>query len=206
MHLLLTDRMSCPRCGPAFGLILRADRLEERRVLDGGLGCPNCREVYPVSGGAGDLRPPPRGETGQPDPLPEPDPERVEVAHALLGITEGPGETALVGEAARFAPALAARIPELELIALHPAALAWEETPGVSRVLPGSRLPFVDRTLRGVLMEGEGAAPFLREAARVLAPGHRVVILDAPEGAPGMLMASGLTLKLDQDGVVVAGR
>ena len=30
MQLLLTDRLSCPRCGPGFGLILLADRLADR--------------------------------------------------------------------------------------------------------------------------------------------------------------------------------
>ena len=60
MHLLLTDRLTCPRCGPEFGLVLLADRLEDRRVLEGALGCPNCRDRYPVRDGFGDLRPPPR--------------------------------------------------------------------------------------------------------------------------------------------------
>ena len=38
MHILLTDLLFCPRCGPQHGLILLANRLEERRVLDGWLG------------------------------------------------------------------------------------------------------------------------------------------------------------------------
>jgi len=201
----MTDRLTCPRCGPAFGLILRADRLEDRRALEGGLGCPNCREVYPISGGAGDLRPPPRQDTA-PAPLPEPEPGRVEVAHALLGVAEGPGEMAFLGRAARFAPLLSSRIPDVEVAAVDAAVLSWEEAPGVSRLLAGARLPFADRKLRGVLLEGEGAADLLREAARIVAPGHRVVVLDAPQGTAGTLMAAGLTVKLDQEGVVVAGR
>src|SRR3954447_12829389 len=56
MHILLTDVLSCPRCGPAFGLVLLADRVEDRRVLEGRLGCPNCREQYPVVAGALDAR------------------------------------------------------------------------------------------------------------------------------------------------------
>lgn len=205
MHLLLTDRLTCPRCGPAFGLILRADRLEDRRALDGGLGCPNCREVYPIAAGAGDLRPPPRTAL-TPEALEAPAPARVDVAHALLGVAEGPGEIALLGEAARFAPLLAHRVPNLEFAAVHQAVLGWDEAPGVSRVVAGSRLPFADRKFRGVLLEGAASAGLLREAARILAPGHRVVVLDAPEGAAGSLMAAGLTVRLDQDGVVVAGR
>ena len=56
MHLLLTDRLTCPRCGPSFGLILLADRMNDRRVVDGVLGCPNCRDGFPVRDGFGDLR------------------------------------------------------------------------------------------------------------------------------------------------------
>lgn len=51
MHLLLTDILSCPRCGPEFGLILLADRIEARRVLAGILGCANCRSKYPIREG-----------------------------------------------------------------------------------------------------------------------------------------------------------
>ncbi|HSG46852.1 MAG TPA: hypothetical protein VLA43_03440, partial [Longimicrobiales bacterium] len=149
MHILMTDRLTCPRCGPAFGLILRSDRLVDRRTLDGGLGCPNCREVYPITAGAGDLRPPPRGPV-PPATLEEPVFRDVEVAHALLGVVEGPGELALLGEAARFAPALAERIPDLELAAVHPATFLWEEAPGISRMVAGPRLPFADRKFRGV--------------------------------------------------------
>ncbi len=60
MHILLTDTLCCPRCGPEFGLILLAHRVEERRILEGELGCPNCRASYPVRRGFGDLRAPPR--------------------------------------------------------------------------------------------------------------------------------------------------
>lgn len=201
----MTDRLTCPRCGPAFGLILRSDRLVDRRALEGGLGCPNCREVYPITQGACDLRPPPRGPL-EPSALDEPDAGEVEVAHALLGVMEGPGELALVGDAARFAPALAERIRDVEFAAIHEATFGWEEAPGISRMTAGSRLPFSDRKLRGVLLQGAGAAHHLREAARILAPQHRVVVLDAPDGTAATLMAAGLTVRLDEEGVVVAGR
>lgn len=205
MHLLLTDRLTCPRCGPAFGLVLRADRLVERRALEGGLGCPNCRDVYPVAAGAGDLRPPPRGEL-DPVTLPEPDDEELLKAQALLGITEGPGEVVLAGSAARFAPGLARRVTGMEMVALHTAVLGWEEEEGVSRLVAGGVLPFFDRGLRGVLMEGEGDRKALREGARVLGAGHRMVVLDAPPGVAETLMGAGLTVQLDTDGVVVARR
>ena len=60
MNVLLVDYLACPRCGPAFGLVLVAREVEERRVRTGLLGCPNCRDEFPVEDGFGDLRPPPR--------------------------------------------------------------------------------------------------------------------------------------------------
>ncbi len=205
MHLLLTDRLTCPRCGPAFGLILRTDAMEERRVRTGGLGCANCRELYPIEEGVGDLRPQPRPELPQAT-LSEPSEGEATMAHALLGVAEGPGELAVVGEAVRFAPVLAQRIPEIEIVAASVEARGGAPLPGVSRVVVEDRLPFFDRVLRGVLLEGPGAKPLLREAARVLAPRHRVVVLQAPTGSVELLQGAGLTVNLQQDGVVVAGR
>lgn len=57
MHILLTDVLTCPSCGPEFGLILLAERVENRRVLEGTLGCANCRERYGIVEGFADLRP-----------------------------------------------------------------------------------------------------------------------------------------------------
>lgn len=53
MHILLTDILTCPRCGPEFGLILLADELRDRRVHEGTLGCANCRGRWPVRRGFG---------------------------------------------------------------------------------------------------------------------------------------------------------
>ncbi|UCC26905.1 MAG: hypothetical protein JSU98_07315 [Gemmatimonadales bacterium] len=135
-----------------------------------------------------------------------PEEDRVSLVHALLGVTEGPGEVALVGRAARYAPGLASRIPGLELVAIHPATLDWTESPGVSRLVCGTRLPFMDRVFRGVVLEGPVTREGLREAARVLGRGHRTVVLDAPAEAAPTLMAAGLMVGVDQDGVVVAHR
>ena len=61
MNTVLVDHLVCPRCGPPYGLILLAHDVRDRRVHEGEFGCPNCRDRFPVEGGFGDLRPPPRG-------------------------------------------------------------------------------------------------------------------------------------------------
>jgi uncharacterized protein YbaR (Trm112 family) len=215
VHLLLTDRLSCPRCGPTFGLILRADRLEGRLVLDGILGCPNCRDAYPVSDGFADLRAPPRSEMepglAGPPPAERGGAEagsgaRAERLVALLGISGGPGTVALVGEPARLAPDVAAALPDLLIVAVDPDLRLWSETPVVSRLACGPGLPFFGSTLRGVVVDGRLGPAWLTEAARVVHAKARVVVLHAPEDGSDVLGACGLTVLARDAGTVVAAR
>lgn len=205
MHLLLTDGLTCPRCGPEFGLILLASRMEERRVLDGSLGCSNCRDRYPVVDGFGDLRAEPRGPIAALE-LAEPSNEEVLRAGALLGVSGGAGRVALIGGAARFAPALSARVTDMDWVAVSAAGAGWKETDGVDRIVAEGSLPFRDRTLRGVLMEGAATDIDLPEAIRVLASGHRLVLLEPGDGARDLLLSRGLKVHQPADGVLVAGR
>lgn len=208
MHLLVTDRLACPRCGPEFGLILMARRIADRRVQDGTLGCSNCREQYPVEDGVADLRPPPRSPAPAPPPLPEgvPEDEVVKVA-ALLGLSEGPAQVLLAGRALPVAPALVALVPECEVVTVEGAALGWPAIPGVSRLraAPG-RLPFQSRSLRWIALGGADGETLLDEAVRVLAHGGRLAFLDGGPEVSRRLMGAGLGLLLDHPGAVVATR
>lgn len=245
MHLLVTDRLSCPRCGPTFGLILLADDLRDRRVLEGALGCANCRERYPVRGGFGDLRPPPRvaleeaaesrearsphaaeaaSEPGTQGihPGPPADDPGSKGAHpeasaddpaeaalrlaALIGVQEGPGLILLAGGWARLAGRLAARIDEIEVVALDSSLHAEPEEAGVSRLTAGDHLPFFSNALRGVALEGEQLERWGGEAVRVLAPGARLVVRDPPAGLTARLEAKGLHPLLETRRYVVAQR
>lgn len=208
MHLLLTDRLSCPRCGPEFGLILLSDRMDDRRVVDGTLGCPNCRDGFPVRDGFGDLRAPPRGplppgRAGEPR---EPDAEAALRMAALLGVAEGPGTLLLVGGVARFAGALAGRVPGVEVVALDGDMARWPEAPRVSRMAARPGIPFFSRTLRGVGVDGGLGSTWVAEAARAAARLARVVVVDAPEGVEALLEEGGLTVLAAEAGTVVAAR
>jgi uncharacterized protein YbaR (Trm112 family) len=206
MHLLVTDRLACPRCGPGFGLILLARRMSDRRVQEGTLGCSNCREQYPVEDGVADLRPPPRPV---PRPLPPPaasapEEEVVKVA-ALLGLHEGPAQVLLAGEALAVARGLPGLVSGVEVVTVEEEALAWPETPGVSRLraLPG-RLPLQSRSLRGIALGGAAGEALLDEAVRVLASGGRLAVLGGGREVGRRLMEGGLGLLLDHPGAVVA--
>lgn len=209
MHLLLTDRLTCPRCGPTFGLILLADRMVDRRVREGTLGCANCRDAFPVHEGFADLRAPPRGElpTGKAGPADAGvDDEEADRLVALLGIHRGPGTIALVGEPARHAGRVADSVEEVQVVALDPDTRGWPDRESVSRMASAPGLPFFSRVLRGVVVDGRLGRAILFEAARVTAPMSRVVVIDAPDDAPRVLEEAGLSTLASESGTVVATR
>jgi hypothetical protein len=204
MHLLLTDRLICPRCGPGFGLILLADRLEDRRLIEGSLGCSNCRDRFPVAGGFGDLRPPPRKiEKDVPGLEPPASPPVAEVA-ALLGLAEGAGSVALIGHLAGHATVLAELVPGVEVVGVAAGLRAWEEGDGVSRLVAGSTLPFGDSSLRGIGLFAECDPSLAIELARVVAPTGRVAVWGPVQEWEKRLIAAGLDVLASQETAVVA--
>lgn len=209
MHLLLTDRLTCPRCGPDFGLILLADRMNDRRVEVGRLGCPNCRDAFPVLGGFGDLRTPPRGELpeGRAGRFGAPEDEaEAERLMALLGVAEGPGTLVLVGSVARHAAPLARVIGGVEVVAVDADLALWPDVPGVSRMVARPGLPFFGRSLRGAVVDGALGRGWIGEAARVVAPLSRVVVVSAPDHTGRLLSEAGLRVLAAEAGTVVAAR
>lgn len=207
MHILLTDVLACPRCGPAFGLILLADRVEERRVLEGFLGCANCREEYPVRRGEIDLRFPARVGSGfGQDSAASADERALRVA-ALLGARTSGEWVLLVGFGADFAKKVSVLLPEIEVIALaaEPSD-SGKEVPGVSRVAAGPDLPFQPGKLHGVaLASGTGAAG-IAHLAGVLAPAGRLLIEEPAPGAIEQLRDAGLQILLEDPGALLAAR
>ena len=202
MHLLLTDRLQCPRCGPGFGLILLADRLEERRVLAGGLGCPNCRDRFPVQDGFADLRPPPRRALPAVEPPAAPSPADTDRLAALLGVAEGAGHVALVGPLAAHADALADRVPEIEVVAVAAEARGLAERAGVSRVWAAGELPFTPWTFRALALAGAVERP--ADLVRLVGRGGRIVVERPDPAAAAGLEAARARLLVNQPDWVVA--
>lgn len=205
MHLLLTDLLICPRCATEHGLVLLAERLSERRVLEGWLGCPVCRERYPVRRGFADLRVEAHGLPEKPAPAPGTPDEAFRLA-ALLGIHAGPAFALMAGRAAFLAPRIAALVEQLEVVAAAAELAGWDEQPGVSRIAAGDRLPFFSRRLHAVALADAAATSLLEEGARVLAPPGRLVLDGAPADAELRLARAGLRPILRQDELVVAER
>jgi uncharacterized protein YbaR (Trm112 family) len=205
MYILLTDILACPRCGPEHGLVLLADRIDERRVIEGRLGCPNCREQYPIHQGVLDVR-----TAGDPSPSPSPekavegDAEAAVRLAALMGLADARGTVLVAGPGAALANAIADLVPEVEVVAFTASAAEGEERAGVSRMVGGGRFPFRDATLRGVALTGGGDDGALMEGLRVLQPGARLVVENAAPGTAERIAALGAQVMLDQEGTIVA--
>jgi uncharacterized protein YbaR (Trm112 family) len=204
MYILLTDALTCPRCGPEFGLLVLADRMEDRRVIEGRLGCANCRSAFPIHNAAADLRVA-SGESAASGPSVEDDAEASVRLAALMGLAGASGLAMVHGPGARHAAAVSALVPELEVVAVTDAPDGAPRAPGVSRVAAGeAALPFRSGVLRAAALTGGAGDALLREALRALAPGARLVVDPAPPGTGGRVRALGVEVLLEQEGVVVA--
>jgi uncharacterized protein YbaR (Trm112 family) len=201
MHILLTDVLTCPRCGPAFGLILLADSAEDRRIIAGFLGCSNCREKYEIRGGAV------RFNAGEPPDVAHGDADEAMRLGALLGVTGGPGYLLLCGPAARHAGALAELLEDVEVIAVGTEEAAVAEVPTrVNLLSAGPRLPLATARMAGVVLSGPASAGLLVEGVRVLSPLGRLVLLDAPADAAERVTAMGLRVIAGDERTLVAAR
>lgn len=226
MHILLTDILTCPRCGPEFGLILRADRMIERRVIEGAVGCPNCRETYPIrdatvhfaplaadkAESAGTAGADDAGESSPPDPD---DAEAALRLAALMGVTQGPAYVLLAGSSMATAARIAAIIERVEVITVAPPDSVAGYTQGsadatpaaVSRLVVASKLPLATARLSAVVLSGPPADLLLEEAARTMSPLGRLVLEAAPPDSTERLAAAGLrVLAQDADTIVAVDR
>jgi uncharacterized protein YbaR (Trm112 family) len=207
MFVPLTDIVTCPRCGPEWGLVLLAERVAERRVLEGRFGCPNCRETFAVASGFADLRPAGTESEAAGEPLTPTDGRDAAIRlAALMGLGGGPPRALLSGPVAAHARALAALMEGFEVVVVGMATADWDEEAGVSRFAAAGRLPFRDRCMGGVTLSGPAADAFLEEGARVLSGAGRMVLEGAPAGCEARLADAGLEIVAREGGTVVARR
>jgi uncharacterized protein YbaR (Trm112 family) len=204
MYLLLTDILTCPRCGPELGVVLLADRIDERRVIEGRLGCANCREQYPIHGGVLDVRLPGAAATGDAPAAADASETAVRLA-ALLGLAGAQGTVLVAGAGTAVAARIRALVPEVEVVALSAHVVEEDEQAGVSRIAgPSAPLPFRAGTLRGVALTAGADRAALEEAVRVVHPNGRVVVENAGDDAAEVLAGLGAEVMLQQEGTVVA--
>ncbi len=202
MHLLLTDVLICPRCGPNTGLILRADTMADRRVRSGALGCPGCRTDYPIRDAVAWFTPP--------APVAA-DPAAFDVDGATRNAAHNRAAAAsgfvlIVGPAARAAATIAGLGVESEIVAASAEAADLAPGDGVSAVAIAATLPFTASRMRGVWLSGTAADRLLEEGARVLHPLGRLILDPAPADAVERLAAAGLRIAAREGSTFLAVR
>lgn len=224
MDLELSEVFVCPDCRPARGLVVLVEEMDERRVLAGSLGCPECDLRVPVRDGA--VRFDVRSGSGAVDGthatetsaggavaadvslgdrLGE-DPGTV--AAALLGVENLEGPCLLGPGLGGLASGLAEMAGESEVVVLEATAGKGETGDAgvtvVRGVDPGD-LPLLSRKFGGVVLLAPDAAA-VEEGARMLRPGGRLVVL-VPRDEPALHLPDGELEVLASDARAwVAGR
>lgn len=205
MHIELIDALRCRVPHEDSWLVGRFDRVEERDIIEGVLGCPVCRAEYPIRMGAvyydapGE-RPGDSIHAPAPDPAPA-TPEAVMRLAAMLGLI-GPGGLALLaGSWAAVAPVLE-ELVDVRLLLLNP-VLGGDASRG-SAIVCRDRIPVAPGALRAVALDAAAATqPLFASAEIVLRPGGRLVI---PAASSATLPAGLVEVARDADHIVAERR
>jgi hypothetical protein len=174
----LVDSLRCLEPHDESWLVATIDRLDGRHIVEGSLGCPICRTVYPIRGGVLEMT---VGRVVPHEPhddvygrMTTPSDDDVARCAALLGMEEPGGLYALGGAAGKVATALE-QVAQGNLLLVSPTddvVLAA----GMSVVRAGGALPLAPGSLRGALLDASTATPaMLGQAQRALAAGGRLV-------------------------------
>jgi uncharacterized protein YbaR (Trm112 family) len=184
MFIELTDHLRCPADHEESYLVLLPDRMVDRSVREGRLGCPVCGRTYSLVEGildlGGEVPPTPASTLLEPEPL-----------TALVGLSGPGGYLVLVGRPAGRWREVAELNPGVGLVAVNPGPEVVD-APGISLLRSGS-LPLKSRSMRGVVLGSPyGSDPrWVTDGARVVLPGLRVAGEGrVPESAAIDLMAT----------------
>jgi len=169
MFIELTDHLRCPADHDESFLVLLPDRMEGRSVRTGHLGCPVCGRTFPLADGVLDIGDAPASGVGSGSVL------DADALTALAGLHGPGGYLTLVGPVASLWSDVAELNPGVALVAVNPPGEV-SDTLELS-VLRGARLPIKSGSMRGVVLGRPFADDphWVREAARVVLPGLRVV-------------------------------
>ena len=168
MFIELTDHLRCPNDHDESFLVLLPGAMDGRSVRSGDLGCPVCGRTFQLGDGVFDTGDAPA--TGVTAGVLDAD-----ALTALVGLSGPGGYLTLVGSAGALWSEMAERNSGVALVAVNPPP-SVRDGPGIS-VIRSSRLPIKSGSMRGVVLGRPYADEphWVREAARVVLPGLRVV-------------------------------
>lgn len=178
MFIELVDSLRCVQPHEDTWLVATFDRMENRRVVEGALGCPTCRASYPIRAGVVWLGAvPEQGTPADDPPAAHPVADEAMRLAALLDLRE-PGMRALLAGAHGAVAHALVGATQAELLVIDPPASV---TPGdgVSIVRTGGRVPLAAASMRAVALDErsavapgaiEAAVAALRDGGRLVAP------------------------------------
>jgi uncharacterized protein YbaR (Trm112 family) len=169
MFIELTDHLRCPADHDESFLVLLPDTMDGRSVRTGYLGCPVCGRTFQLADGVLDTGDAPVPGVAGDSAL------DADALTALVGLHGPGGYLTLVGPVAALWSGVAELNPGVALVVVNPPGTI-SDTPELS-VLRGARLPLKSGSMRGVVLGRPFAedSAWIREAARVVLPGLRVV-------------------------------
>ena len=169
MFIELTDHLRCPADHEESFLVLLPDRMEGRSVRTGHLGCPVCGRTFQLADGVLDTGDAPALGVRSGSAL------DADALTALVGLHGPGGYLTLVGPVASLWKDVAELNPGVALVAVNPPAEIRDAAE--LSVLRGASLPIKSGSMRGVVLGRSFADDphWVREAARVVLPGLRVV-------------------------------
>ena len=182
MFIEVVDAFRCPRPHELTWLVASADRLLDRDILTGELGCPVCGARYPIVDGVADFRPAGARAPAPASPAAPADvPDRALRAAALLGLTEPGGLVVLAGTWGDAAHEVAALVEGIHVLAVDPLG-GVSSGFGVSVVRAPDALPMRPESVRAVALDdAHTGAPFLASSVAALKPSGRLLV---SAGAP----------------------
>jgi uncharacterized protein YbaR (Trm112 family) len=174
MFIELVDALRCPRPHEESWLVVSADRLVARHILDGTLGCPVCSAEYPIADGVVDFSGGVRYPTAAPAP---PSAEQAMRLAAFLGLDDALGFATLLGGWGAHAIELRGMV-ECPLVLVDPPEDV-EAAPGLSILRTAGPLPLAAGSTRGIAIDAADLHGSHRErvasAVRATRTGGRVV-------------------------------
>lgn len=188
MFIELVDVLRCPAAHPDGHLVAAPTRMAARRIVDGLLGCPECKRRYTVTNGVLQMCEAPAVHEPS-DSAPAAAAATALHLAAWLALTEPGGFVVVTGGWANHATELAA-LAGVHVIALDP---VMNVAPGddVSVVQACGHVPFGSAVLRGVAVDVPSlgtpavADAWLARATLALRPGARLLAPAACASPPG---------------------
>jgi uncharacterized protein YbaR (Trm112 family) len=177
MHVELVELLRCVQPHEDIWLVASVDRMEDREIISGTLGCPVCHAEYPVRNRVVFFAQP-----TAPGPVVEPDATEAMRIAAALELTDARATAVLHGAWATHARLIRSLSPA-RLIVIDPTG-AIEPSDGVN-VITGSLVQFARQSISGAAVGANASAKLVASLVDALRPGGRMlapVDLAVPRG------------------------